>query len=189
MTLLPNPTGVLHPRRPLDAYYTPDALALACVRHIGAPTNVIEPSVGGGAFVRAVKHARRTAYVLGIDINPDAPGLPLCDTSRAGCWLEQPEFPAPDWWVIGNPPYGDAEAHVRKALAMQPAGVAMLLRLSFIGSRGRSKLFAEHPLSELAVVVGRPSFTGGGTDSSEYGLFIWRDHHTGPSRLSHLHWS
>ena len=46
-------------RRALDAYYTPDDVALACVDAL-APlvargASICEPSVGGGAFVRALR--------------------------------------------------------------------------------------------------------------------------------------
>lgn len=54
-----------------DAYYTPDAVARACIRvtEIPAGAMVLEPSVGGGAFVRALAGQ----YTSATYTPPDAP--------------------------------------------------------------------------------------------------------------------
>lgn len=168
-------------RDPLDRYYTPDELAAELLRYIpitpGADLRVLEPSVGGGAWVRAIERddAWDSAEVHVCDIDPQAPGLihpraveaygcgflALCQDSRYDV-------------ILGNPPYRDAEAHVRWALDLAPQGVvAFLLRLSFLASMRRAKLWREHRLSRLVVLSSRPSFTGKGTDSSDYALFVW----------------
>lgn len=105
--------------------------------------------------------------------------------------------------VIGNPPYnlpgdgrGDkpttAERHALLALDRMRDGdvLAFLLRLAFLGGGGRiERLHAKHPLAALWPVTPRPSFTGGGTDASEYAVFVWRKGHVGPCDLRPLRWS
>lgn len=168
-------------RIPLDAYYTPDDVALACVQALPdlGGAFVLEPSVGGGAFARAVRACNPSALIVGNDINPDAPGFADCDSARVGgfttCGLSAD-------WVIGNPPYGDAEEHVRHALTLAP-NVAFLLRLAFLEGQKRGALWDAHPPAEVHVLRKRPSFTGGGTDSAAYGWFVWRRDHVGPATL------
>jgi hypothetical protein len=79
--------------------------------------------------------------------------------------------------VIGNPPYDNAEAHVRRALSLlAPMGiVAFLLRRNFVGPARFA--FLEEDRSHIPIaehVLGpRVSFTGEGTDMQEYSLFVW----------------
>jgi hypothetical protein len=77
--------------------------------------------------------------------------------------------------AIGNPDFGIAEQVVRRSLELVVPGgaVAMLLRISFLSSLARVPLYREHPLAIFAPIAGRPSFTGGGNDTSEYGWFCW----------------
>lgn len=102
-------------REARDAYFTPDETALRCVEALyehepeleGRP--VVEPSAGGGAFLRALaavgKHGELRAY----DLEPMAPGI-----ERAN-FLEDEIAPfEPGTVVIGNPPYG-----IRNALSIR----------------------------------------------------------------------
>lgn len=189
----------------LDAYYTPDAVARACVATIAADvrgTRCWEPHAGGGAFVRALNAAGAVAYYS--DINPDAPAynapdlvngvggghpiplpIPPCDAREgwtAGA-LIRPH------WIVGNPPFNDAEAHVRMALDIAAVGVAFLLRLAFLESTKRLPFWRENPPAEVYVLSRRPSFTGGGTDSAAYGWFVWRRGNTDEPVLRWLDWS
>lgn len=68
-----------------------------------------------------------------------------------------------------------AELHVRRALqTVRPGGVvAFVLRENFKGSFERMPLWARYPYAWDVTLVPRPSFTEGGTDSCEYGLFVW----------------
>ena len=178
-------------RIPLDAYYTPDAVARACVATLGrdASARCWEPHAGGGAFVRALCEAG--ALVTASDINPDAPGLadPSAVASFVGDFLTYAPVGdnAPDW-IVGNPPFNDAEAHIRHALAHATVGVAFLLRLAFLETQIRYPFWTAHPPAEVYVFSRRPSFTGGKTDSCPYGWFIWRRGHTAPPRLGWLQW-
>lgn len=181
-------------RAPLDAYYTPDAVASACVATIAAELDfatVLEPHAGGGAFVRALE-AANAGIIHANDVDPEAAGL----RDRGVTVATSVDFLAlavdeqPDW-IVGNPPYGAAEAHVRRALAVSTAGVAFLLRLAFLESTKRLAFWREYPPAEVHVLSRRPSFTGGGTDSAAYGWFIWRIGRDAkePTTLHWIDWS
>lgn len=164
-------------RRAFDAYYTPDDVALACVGAL-APlvargASICEPSVGGGAFVRALRERQIGGFIQGVDVDPRAPGLELCELRTVADFRET--YPIADW-IVGNPPYRDAEEHVLHALKIARVGVALLLRLNFLSGQGRYfRLWANGPvpLHSVHVLAARPSFTGGGTDAIDYGFFVW----------------
>ena len=149
----------------------------------------VEPHAGGGAFVRALTSAG--AMVTASDINPYAPGLndPAATASFAGDFLTYGSAPdnVPEW-VVGNPPFTEAEAHVRHALSHASTGVAFLLRLAFLESAARVPFWQAHPPAEVYVFSRRPSFTGGKTDSCAYGWFVWRRGHTAAPRLGWIQW-
>jgi hypothetical protein len=62
--------------------------------------------------------------------------------------------------VIGNPDFGIAERVVRHGIAhLNPGGhVAMLLRLTILGSETRVPFHREHPLRYLQPIAQRPAF-------------------------------
>ena len=109
-------------RDSLDRHYTPDALALCCARALvehgcmSDRSTVYEPSVGGGAFVRAVRALTVDAEIHGWDVDPNAPGLALCDYANVQDWTSA--RPADADLVIGNPPFSgiDAIPHVERAI-------------------------------------------------------------------------
>lgn len=171
-------------RRLLDAYYTADPAADALVAATPEcwESWCLEPSAGGGAFVRAL--LARGCRVEVRDIDPHASALKIddCKVRSRGDFLGWTPSMRP-LWVVGNPPYADAEAHVRHALSVTRRGVAMLLRLAFLESQQRAPFWAEHPCSWVGVLSKRPSFTGGGTDSAAYGWFVWDREWLGETRL------
>ena len=173
-------------RRANDAYYTPDDLAarLVGLLPLSDGDTVLEPHVGGGAFARALR-ASGVGALDGCDINLDAAGFEHCDVMRRGCNFLDADVGYD--WIIGNPPFKNAEAHVRHALDLAP-NVAFLLRLAFLESRARIPFWAEHPAAKVWVLSQRPSFTGGRTDSCAYGWFVWSRTHFGPTQLSVLDW-
>jgi len=176
-------------RDKLDRYYTPDVFARACVARMTIPegATVLEPSVGGGAFVRAVLAATRgTADIAAVDMDPDADGFTLCDEITIGDFLDYADLLANPGYdlVIGNPPYAFAADHVRAALKCAPR-VGFLLRLNFLESQKRAQLWKDTPLAAVHVFSCRPSFTGGGSDATGYAFFVWDKAHKGPPSL---HW-
>lgn len=75
--------------------------------------------------------------------------------------------------IITNPPFSIAQEFLRKSLD-EARCVCYLLRLSYLGSKGRKAFWRENtPTHQM--VIDRPSFTGQGTDNSEYAWFCW-DH-------------
>jgi SAM-dependent methyltransferase len=171
-----------------DAYFTPEPLALAITERLAdlgvRPARILEPSSGGGAFVRAARTTWSPARIVAVDIHEScrlfAPGAEF----RCGDFLAQTDPEGFDL-VLGNPPFCDAQAHVEHARRMLRSGgiVAFLLRLSFLGSADRKELCAG-PGRYVAQIVPRPSFTSdGATDSSEYALFMWRPGVEFPSQL------
>jgi len=172
-------------RRENDAYYTPDDVAQKCVATIGyriSKTRIIEPSAGGGAFLRAVLQYAWRSNTVACDVDPDASGLRIAGAHHVGDFLTmpQPEDVAPlPVWVIGNPPYKHAMEHVEHALSLAfpeycpHGGVAFLLRLAFVESEARRAFWRKWPVTELHILSKRPSFTGGKTDSCAYAFFVW----------------
>ncbi len=144
---------------------------------VNAPT-WHEPARGTGAIVEAVNSWCRAR-----------PGV------KAPSWLTQDirEMPKPaveefvcqdflsPWWpfphrvpevLITNPPFSLAEEFVRRALAVCPGYVVMLLRLAFLETEERNQLLREQP-PDIYVLPNRPSFTGKGQDSCAYAWMVW----------------
>ncbi len=174
----------------LDAYYTPDNVARACVGTLGNLRGLacLEPHAGGGAFVRALMAAG--GIVTANDIDPNAPGLMGLTVSHVGDFLRTRDMNAQyieQQWIVGNPPFNEAGAHVRHALGIATVGVGFLLRLAFLEGAKRRAFWREHPAAEVHVLVNRPSFTGGGTDSAAYAWMVWRRGVT-DTHLRHLDW-
>jgi hypothetical protein len=178
------PEGQLRPR---GAYYTPDALALACARAVAgavpSPLRILEPGCGGGAFLRAADKTWPSSpwrELVGVDL------VPACEGPGKVCRTDLFSLSTARWdLIIGNPDFAIAEKTVRHCLSILPTGghLAFLLRISFLASRARAALYREHPLSAFWPIAGRPSFTGGGSDTSEYGLFLWRKGASGPGLM------
>ena len=171
-------------RRELDAYYTPDWLAKSLVDllPIQRGDTALEPNAGGGPFVRALNRAG--AVVSANDLNPDAQGLRHAKETQVGDFLLS-SWAQPPLWVVGNPPYRGAEKHVLHALRVGDRHVVMLLRLGFLaGCKRAAQVWSRGDLRHVWVLSQRPSFTGGGTDASEYAWFWWDKRHTGPATVS-----
>jgi predicted RNA methylase len=104
--------GVGQTRDPLDRFFTPLPLARVICQALRdrlqlSPRLVLEPSVGGGNFVRAARETWPGCYVFGVDIDPEAEGLELCDEHMVADWLEfgPGMTPASFDLSLGNPPF------------------------------------------------------------------------------------
>lgn len=147
---------------------------------------VLEPACGTGAITRILlEHDGFYAkHVTGVDVDPTM----VVRHEQLGVHTKCLDFvtSAPDYsargfrfdLIITNPPYKLAEAYARAALPLLSAQgeLALLLRLNFLAGQKRSALHREHP-SDVYVLPRRPSFTGNGTDATEYAWLVW-----GPGR-------
>jgi len=80
-------------------------------------------------------------------------------------------------FIITNPPFYLAKEIIEKALDDVADGgyVIMLLRLNFLGSRGRYEFWQKHMPKYIFVHHQRMSFTENkATDSIEYAHFVWQ---------------
>ena len=180
-------------RREHDAYLTPPEVADACVGTLPSLAGawVVEPSVGGWAFADAIGD-RQPFTLTTVDVDPARSAdihADWCDVARedlrrAADWPGVPEAPE---FIVGNPPFSEAEAHVRHALDIvaDDGVVAFLLRAAFMegGKRAAFWSSAGACLESVHILAERPNFTGGGTDSAAYGWFVWRKGYAGPARV------
>ncbi len=97
----------------------------------------------------------------------------ICKTEHASFmeWRPRSKFDL----VVTNPPFTLAMEFVQAALkVLSPSGTcAMLLRLNWLASMKRAEFLSRH-CPDVYVLPRRPSFTGGGTDATDYGWFLWR---------------
>jgi hypothetical protein len=131
-----------------DLYETPAAAVEMLLAHHDVQGPVLEPSAGKGAIANVLRgHGYDVvAYDLhewygSTNVEPGVDFLQESDTR--GCKT-----------IIANPPYRDADAHVRHALNILPQhGVlCVLLRLTWIAAKKRADLL---PHIEKIVIVGR----------------------------------
>lgn len=186
-------------RAPGDFYQTPQALADAMAVRLPEPgldpkthepclsfgLRVLDPCAGNGVFGRSIRTFRPKATLHEIDVSPQGPGIEMLDFFSLGC-TEGRIFDV----IIGNPPYSLAEQFIRHALSLAPE-VHFLLRLNFLEGQKRRAFWKEHPVSHVAVLSRRPSFTGKGTDATAYAVFVWKPRLTraaAPATLTHLDW-
>ena len=90
--------------------------------------------------------------------------------------------------IVTNPPYKLAEQFVRKALQSVDKKVAMFLRLNFLESQTRFKMFKELPLEWVLVFSKRQTLhpegvivTTGGTIA--YAWFVWNKEYKGHPQI------
>jgi hypothetical protein len=150
-------------RDALDRYYTPDALAVAClqvlVERLGQPPAVLlEPCAGGGAFGRAAL-ALGIVDVRGCDVDPDAaPGYP-CDQISAADWRP---CVAGDVWIVTNPHYTGIYDTVQTMRALQEHTRARVLALLLRATTIEQLLHRGDPPAALWVSDLRPRWGGPG---------------------------
>jgi len=127
-----------HPRHPADLYETSPGAVKMFLRHVPLEGPVLEPSAGRGAIVTELRQAGLEVFASDLyDHNADpALGIVtgvdfLAMTSISGCRS-----------IVMNPPFSDAEAHVRHALQLLPdhGMLAVLLRMTWIAAKGRADL-------------------------------------------------
>ena len=80
--------------------------------------------------------------------------------------------------IITNPPFSLAKEFLEKSIKEADC-VCYLLRLNFLGSQKRKPFWEDISTpDELLVLSKRPSFTGKGTDATDYAWFCWDKNNT-----------
>ena len=85
--------------------------------------------------------------------------------------------------IFTNPPFSIAAEFIQHALGMSTT-VVMLLRINFLGSQKRYDFWNQFPPDGMFILSKRPSFTGKGTDATDYAWFVWSD----VKELQGFHW-
>jgi hypothetical protein len=152
-------------RHPSDFYPTPPSAIASIMAEIdwAAINTVLEPACGDGRIIDNVIRCKRSVSVEWAEINT---------RNKVSRDYLKTEYDRGYDLVITNPPFSLAMPFIEKALR-DGDNVAMLLRLGFLGSQKRKEFWKWHPVHRLFVLSKRPSFTGGGTDSSDYAWFCW----------------
>lgn len=171
-------------RHKFDAYATPQGLCNVVISSIWR--NKMNPKVmdaGAGIYGpwgKAMKEKFPQCDLWGVELR---------ETENPG-WYDH-WYPETDFlkkktdgdfdFVIGNPPYRQAEEFIRMGLEIlkNRGYLIYLLRLAFLEGQKRAKgLYKEFPLWTIYVLPRRPSFyTRLGkktTDATAYGAFVWR---------------
>lgn len=163
-------------RDPHDYYRTPAWCTRAIVERLTSPRNVVDVGCGDGAIMGALPHAAHRE-IIGVEVQAhlasqarEATGNEVLEADYLAPGLELPFRPD---LVIGNPPYAQAMAFVKRSLEFD-CMVVMLLRLAWTASQKRNAFHLANPC-DLYILPRRPSFTGGGTDSADYAWFVWGD--------------
>lgn len=149
-------------RDELDRYYTPDALAEACLQLMlvglgDAPWRFAEPCCGGGAFGRAALRAMPSMRVRGCDIDPEAsPGFDF-DVCALDDW-----GPGDLDMIATNPPYKSVYEAVAKMRALQLGSGAARLGLLLRATTIEQIMCSDDPPHEVHVSRQRPRWGGAG---------------------------
>ena len=175
-------TGRSDVRQIDDFYQTPAWCVRRLLEAVDLPVGSwLEPAVGHGAIVRAVNaHLDSKGFKVdwyAADIRPavrhyvgdvvDSAQLFAGNDFTKPSMLDTGDFDV----TITNPPYALAMQFIERALGMS-SYVVVLLRLNFLGSARRATFFREE-MPDVYVLPNRPSFTGGGTDATEYAWCVW----------------
>jgi hypothetical protein len=176
------------PPGPNDYFFTPAWTTRAILHQLPKRCRYLDAGCGSGAIGSVVAAEGVPAgMVYGYELNSE-----LADkASLAGLVVETGDFlqaPLQEWEdiqvIISNPPYSLAMEFLKKSLEIVKPNmgtVAMILRLPFLATQGRAQFHKDNP-SDIYILPRRPSFTGKGTDATDYGWFVW-----GPGRGNH--WS
>jgi hypothetical protein len=74
--------------------------------------------------------------------------------------------------ILTNPPFSLAQEFIDHS-NKHAQTVFMLLRLNYLGAIKRYEWWVKQPPTALYVLSKRPSFTGSGTDATDYAWFVW----------------
>jgi hypothetical protein len=131
--------------------------------HVDSGGHAIEPSAGGGAFVRALH--RHQITVTAVDVDPEATGLQIADLTFPGDWPAYARAIVHDGSaadiIVGNPPFGGPPdylglQHALAALPVARSAVALILPWSWLGTPLPRRLLAGRMPCEVWPIAKRP---------------------------------
>ena len=160
-------------RDPRDFYATPQWCVTELYKKLPSmwPEPTLDPCAGTGALVQASRALGHLSGMHGVEKDADlleeaGRFLPLMQ----GCGLSRP------WTgehILMNPPFRSAQIWVEKGLE-EAESMQALVRLGFLASQARNKMFEKYPPQTLTVMSCRPSFTvDGKTDRYDYVWVGW----------------
>lgn len=144
-------------RNPYDYYPTPEW----CYQNLPIDwsqfNTALEPCKGDGRIVSFLKEK-------GLDVD-------WCEIQEGKDFFKHDgEYDL----IFTNPPFSIAQEFIEHALSMSTT-VVMLLRINFLGSQKRYDFWRQFPPDGMFILSKRPSFTGKGTDATDYAWFVWSD--------------
>lgn len=150
-------------RRPSDYYPTPKYTTRSLIQELtteGFPSLTFgEPCVGTWDIPSAIPEIDHTQWKW-------------AELEQGRDYLTDGIPDGPVDAIITNPPFGLFVEFLDTALGTAPF-VAFLLRLNVLGSQKRHDWWQDKLPSHLYALSKRPSFTGKGTDATEYAWFVW----------------
>jgi hypothetical protein len=139
---------------------------------------ILDPCAGGDKdHLMSYPLVLEPYQVMTMDIREDSLARLKCN------YLQTDLYFAPDV-IITNPPFHLAQPIIQKALKDVKDGgfVIMLLRVNFLGSKGRLNFWQKNMPKYMIVHSERMSFLdSGATDSIEYAHFVWQKGYNGNS--------
>lgn len=173
-------TGRGAERLPDEAYCTPAWCVRRLLEEIPSAqisgNRWLDPCAGDGAIVKAV-HAQGLIEIdwTVCEIRDACMShLHALFVSSAGVvhgdFFDRPWEPFDV--AIANPPFSTAQRFIDRMMQLAST-VIVLQRVNYASSEKRCAFMREFP-PEVYVLPNRPSFTGGGTDATEYAWFVWR---------------
>jgi len=186
-TIYVKDTDDLPERDPNDVYVTEKNLIRAAYNEflVEPVSNALDVGAGDGRWGEVLIEYVPTANLTGVELlnQPQPPNFDI--------WFNNTDFmkwaPLQDQiydLIVSNPPYKFAEEMIRLSWDLLVPGGQMifLLRLAFQASVKRYEgLWNEIWPSEVSVCARRPSFYGGGTNGTDYGIYYWeKDDHGKP---------
>lgn len=159
-----------------DRYYTDPAVALACVRALYDRWTVphievyLDPHVGGGDLIWAVRQVCPAPICIGLDIDPDAPGFAACDQHEVADWRTH-AMRDPVGVIVANPPFHGFDDHLSLIIDAVASGRAQVAGVLLPESALSAPRFADvtggdRVPAEVHHIVGRIRFHGPGMVAS-----------------------
>lgn len=160
-------------RRHLDQYHTDINLTRVALDLVPIAGRVLEPCVGRGHIVQALKLYGITDIVTN-DIDPQMEADYHEDATDPLAQIWQADYD----WILTNVPFNAAHQILPLALSRARVGIAVMVRHSYLEPTKNRAAWLKanaHLMSDMMIFNPRPSFTNdGNTDSVTVDWLVWR---------------